>query len=165
MRADIVGRAAGDQALVRERDAVLAEALGLVERGIGSLQQVAQIAAVAGPARDAERERQPPAAEVDAREAALQAPADGARVRLRRLGQQQRELLAADAEDAVGRAHAAQQQRADLAQRVVARDVPARVVELLEVVDVGQHERETAPSARRPGLASSRGSCGGWRDP
>ena len=37
---------------------------------------------------------------------------------------------------------------ADLAQRVVSRHVPARVVDLLEVVDVGEHERE-ARRARR----------------
>ena len=36
-------RAARDQALVGERDAVLAEALGLVERRVGGLQQVAQV--------------------------------------------------------------------------------------------------------------------------
>ena len=141
-------RAASDQALVGERDAVLAEPLGLVQRGVGRLQQVAQIGAVARPARDPERERQPPAAQVDGREAALEAAADGARVGLRRLGEQQRELLAADPEHAVGRAHAAAQQHAHLAQRVVARDMAARVVELLEVVDVGEHERE-AGRARR----------------
>ncbi len=139
-------RAASDQALVGERDAVLAQPLGLVERGVGRLQQVAQIGSVARPARDPERERQPPAAQVDGREAALEAAADGARVGLRRLGEQQRELLAADPEHAVGRAHAAAQQHAHLAQGVVARDMAARVVELLEVVDVGEHERE----ARRP---------------
>ncbi len=141
------GRAAGDQALVGKRDAVLAEALGLVERRVGGLQQVTQVAAVAGPAGDAERQRQPPAAQVDAGEAALQAPADGARIGLRGLGQQQRELLAADAEDAVGRSHAPPQERTDVAQRIVAGHVPARVVELLEVVDVGQDEGE----ARRAG--------------
>ena len=143
------GRAARDQPLVGERDAVLAEALGLVQRGIGRLQQVAQIAAVAGPARDAERERQPPAAEVDGRQAPLQAPADGARIGLGGLRQQQRELLAADPEHAVGRAHAAPQQHADLPQRVVAGDMPARVVELLEVVDVGEHEREAGRARGR----------------
>ena len=144
-------RAAGDQALVGERDAVLAEALGLVQRGVGGLQEVAQIAAVAGPARDPERQRQPPAVHVDAGEAALEAPADRARVGLGRLGQEQRELLAADAEDAVCRAHAAPQEDAHLAQRVVARDMPARVVELLEVVDVGQHERESGrPRGHEP---------------
>ena len=136
------GRAAGDQALVRKRDAILAQALGLVERRVGGLQQVTQVAAVAGPAGDAERQRQPPAAQVDAGEAALQAPADGTRIGLRGLGQQQRELLAADAEDAVGRSHAPPQERADVAQRIVAGHVPARVVELLEVVDVGQDEGE-----------------------
>ena len=148
MRADHRRRAACDETLVGERDAVLAEPLGLVQRGVGGLQEVAQIAAVVGPAGDAERQRQPPAAQIDARQAPLQAAADRAGVGLRRLRQQQRELLAADAEDAVGRAHAPAQQRADLAQRVVSGHVPARVVELLEVVDVGQHERE-ARRARR----------------
>ena len=165
-------RAPGDQPLVGERDAILAEPLCLVERRVGSLRQVAQLGPVIRTARDAKRQGQLPAVEVGGREGALQAAADGARVGLRRRRQEHRKLLATEPIDAVGRAHASPQEPAGRAQRIVSRDVPARVVELFEVVDVGEHEREAtdglgvdqrlsglveAPVVREPGQRVGRG--------
>ena len=54
----------------------------------------------------------------------------------RATGEQHRELVAADARDGVGVAHALLQERRDLAQQVVARDVAAAVVDELEAVEV-----------------------------
>ena len=135
-------RAPRDEPLARHGDAILAEPLRLVERCVGRLHQRAQVAAVVRAARDAEAQRQAPVAEVERLERALQAAAHGARVRAARRGQEQRELLPADAEDGVARAHAAPEHARDRAQRIVTGDVAATVVQLLEVVDVGQHERE-----------------------
>ena len=134
--------AACHEALARHRDPVLAEPLRLVQRGIGRLHQRAEIGAVVGGARDAEAQGEPPAAEVERLECPLEAPADGARVRAARRRQQQRELLAAEPEHGVARTHAAAKDSGDRAQRVIARHVAAPVVQLLEVVEVGQHERE-----------------------
>ena len=50
--------------------------------------------------------------------------------------EQHRELVAADARDGVRIAHALLEQRRDLAQQVVAGDVPARVVDELESVEI-----------------------------
>ena len=50
--------------------------------------------------------------------------------------EQHRELVAADARDGVRIAHALLQQRRDLAQQVVAGDVPARVVDELEPIEI-----------------------------
>jgi hypothetical protein len=54
----------------------------------------------------------------------------------RAAGEQHRELVAADARDGVRIADALLQQRSDLAQQVVARDVAARVVDELEAVEI-----------------------------
>ena len=56
--------------------------------------------------------------------------------------QQHGELVAADAGHEVGAGHGGLQARADLAQQAVARGVAERVVELLEVVEVDQQQRE-----------------------
>ena len=54
----------------------------------------------------------------------------------RAAGEQHRELVAADARDGVGVAHALFEQRRDLAQQIVAGDVPARVVDELEAIEI-----------------------------
>src|SRR5688572_7227114 len=70
------------------------------------------------------------------------------RARSRRVREQQRELLAARARDDVAGARGMQQERAELTEHRVARDVPPRVVHALEVVDVDGEQRELAPDAR-----------------
>ena len=104
-------RAAGREALVGHRDAVLAEPLRLVQRRVGRREQVADRLAVLGERRDADGQGEPPAVQVDGGQRPLQAAADRARVRLRRRRQEQRELLAAEPEGAVVRPHAVGEQR------------------------------------------------------
>ena len=60
----------------------------------------------------------------------------------RRLGQDRDELLAAVSRDDVDLAHRVLEHRAELAQHAVAGEVARRVVDLLEVVDVEQQQRE-----------------------
>ena len=68
----------------------------------------------------------------------------------RAAGEQHRELVAADARDGVRIAHALLQQRRDLAQQVVAGDVPARVVDELESIEIEvAHDVADAFAARR----------------
>ena len=66
-------------------------------------------------------------------------------------GQQQRELVAAEARDQPGVAHRLLQARAELGQQPVAGVVAERVVELLEAVEVDHRDRErrvaVAPSS------------------
>ena len=60
------------------------------------------------------------------------------------------ELVAADPRDQVARAHAAGKTAADLDQQLVADLVAVAVVDLLEAVEVEQHQRERAPLALGP---------------
>ena len=135
-------RAPRHEPLARHRDPVLAEPLRLVQRRVGRLHQGAQIGAVLGRACNTEAQRQPPATEIERLQRALQAPADGAGVRPAGGRQEQRELLAADAEDGVAGAHATAQHVRNRTQRVIACDVAVPVVELLEVVEIGEDEGE-----------------------
>ena len=60
------------------------------------------------------------------------------------------ELLAAEARDqTAGRRGALREQTGDRAQRVVAVQVAARIVQLLEVIEIDQRERERRPGAAR----------------
>ncbi len=63
--------------------------------------------------------------------------------------EQHRELVAADARDGVRIAQALLQQRGDLAQQVVAGDVPARVVDELEPVEIEVADHVTDAFAAR----------------
>ena len=65
--------------------------------------------------------------------------------------QQDGELVAADAGHELGAGHAGLQARADLAQQPVAGLVAERVVELLEVVEVDQQQRELGLGGARGG--------------
>ena len=77
----------------------------------------------------------------------------------RRLRQQQQELLAAVAEGEVGRAHGAADEGPEVREHQVAGLVPVLVVELLEVVEVEQHQavagqlRGQRPSGGRSGCS------------
>ena len=128
-------------------DRVAAAALGLEQRGVGAAPQRARLAVLGRGGAEAD-------AGAHARQAALDLGAD-ARERdvglgLARVGEQQRELVAAEAERAVAGA-ALPQQRGELAQQAVAVLVAVAVVLELEVVDVEQRERHRRAVAR--GLA------------
>ena len=81
--------------------------------------------------------------------------------------QQQGELVTADPEWSVDRAQGARQQRAEAAQRLVAGGVAGAVVDLLELVEVDEHERRavrrSAARARSADRAppGRRGGCQG----
>jgi hypothetical protein len=70
-------------------------------------------------------------------------------VRERRLGEDDPELVAADAACDVGRAHGLPQSLGDGCQHRIAGEMPDPVVDRLEVVDVEDDEREVAVVARR----------------
>ena len=123
-----------------------AAGLGRVHGDVGALHQRLDVAAVLGEHRDADagahEQRQALEAErlLDrAGEAAgdLLGLLDGGAGR-----EQDGELVAADAGHELGVGHAGLQPRADLAQEPVAGLVAERVVELLEVVEVDQQQRE-----------------------
>ena len=65
------------------------------------------------------------------------------------VGHDDRELLAADPADGVGRAHGREEDRRDLREHVVARRVAVDVVDALEVVEVEHHERDRRLFGRR----------------
>ena len=77
--------------------------------------------------------------------------------------QQHGELVAADAGHELGAGDAGLQARADLAQQPVAGVVAERVVELLEVVEVDQQQRELGLDARGRRSWSRRGAANSLR--
>ena len=133
--------------LGRGDDGVAAAALGLEQGGVGAAPQRARLAVVG--ARGAEAD-----ARGDARQARLDRGADALErdvgVALVGVGEQQRELVAAEAERAVAGARIAQQV-GELAQQAITVLVAVAVVLELEVVDVEQRERDRRAVAR--GLA------------
>jgi hypothetical protein len=136
--------------------------LGRVHGDVGALHQRLDVAAVLGEHRD-------PDAGADEQRQALEAERlldragqlDGDLLGLldRRAGRQQdRELVAADAGDQLGAGDSGLQAGADLAQQPVTGLVAERVVELLEVVEVDQQQRELglALAGRGRGLLEAR---------
>ena len=110
------------------------------------------IVAVAGEHGDAEARSQPLEERLlGAVEAARDALDHRPHVRLVGLRQQQRELVAADPERQVGAADGAVQQAAEQRQSGIARLVAVPVVQLLEAVQVAQHQRERPVVAARAG--------------
>ena len=83
------------------------------------------------------------------------APPDplGDTARLFRCGaaEQDRELLAAEPADQVGLADLLAHLRGERPEHRVAGEVPVRVVDILEVIDIGEQYRERLPPAPRPG--------------
>ena len=65
------------------------------------------------------------------------------------VAQQHREFLAAPARDAVVRSHSGTQAASDLDEHAIARTMPEGVVDLLEVVEVEQHEAAVVPGLER----------------
>ena len=144
--------------------------LGRVHRDVGALHQRLDVAAVLGEHRDADagahEQRQALEAE-GLLDRAGEAAGDGLGLLDGGAGRQQDgELVAADAGHQVGAGHAGLQPRADLAQEPVTRLMAERVVELLEVVEVDQQQRELALGGARRRWSSPRGGRtggGGWR--
>ena len=145
-RADLLDRDDGDAVddLGGGHDGVAAAALGLEQRGVRAAPQRARLAVLG-------RDRAEPDAGRHARQAALDlGPDAGERdvgLGLVGVGEQEGELVAAEAEGAVAGAAVAQQ-RGELAQQAVAVLVAVAVVLELEVVDVEQRERDRRAVAR-----------------
>src|SRR6476646_6043355 len=127
--------------LAGERADVLAVALGPVERLVGLVLEILERTCVLRTGGDAARDRHAAVAEdLAPADRGAQALGREQRVELARFGQEQPELLAAEAGEAVDRANEPDHDLADLAQDVVARLVAERVVDRLEVVYVEQDE-------------------------
>ena len=133
-----------------EREAAAA-LLGRVHRDVGALDQHLDVVAVVGVAGDADRaahlERQPVDHERLAQRA-LEHLGDGQRVLgAHDLGQQDAELVAAEAGDGVGGAQRGLEPLGDLLEEHVAVVVAERVVDLLEVIEVHDHHGQAAVAA------------------
>ena len=142
-----------------EADRSAAVALGLVERGVGALEQVRHVVAVGG---EQSRRRCWPRSRTRGlrssngaleRRQHVVGDAAGRRAGVAvEVGEQEHELVAAVAGEQVGGAAAAGEARGDLAQQLVARGVAERVVDDLEVVEVDVEHRGgevVAAGARR----------------
>ena len=120
---------------------VLPVPLGPVQRGVGPLLQLLARARVLGTRGHTAGECDAPVRQHRAaRDRRAQALRDEQGVELLGLWEQQRELLAADAGQRVGRPQQSLPDSRDLAQHVVARGVAVAVVDRLEVVDVEERE-------------------------
>jgi hypothetical protein len=126
--------------------------LGLVERSIGRAEQRAGGRTVLreGGDTEAHRERHGLAAELRAHLGA-QPLGDGLGVGGRCRRQQQRELLAADPRNGVDRPRPAVEQARDAAEGLVAGGVSAAIIDLLEVVEVADHDRQRRGRTLRAG--------------
>ena len=120
--------------------------LGRVHGDVGALHQRLDVAAVLGEHRDADAGAHEQRQAVEAERLLDRAgQLDGDLLGLLDRGagrQQDGELVAADAGDQLGAGDAGLQAGADLAQQPVAGLVAERVVELLEVVEVDQQQRQ-----------------------
>ena len=142
-------------------DAVSAAALGLVEALVGALHEVGRVLDVLGPLghADGDRDRDLGALEPEGRalDRAPELLGEVNRALERDLGHDHRELLAAGPRGHVVAAHLVAHQRAELAEHRVAREVAEGVVDLLEVIDVEEDQREAARvAAGAGGLALER---------
>ena len=143
--------------------------LGGVHRDVRGAHERRRVGRVVGQARDADGrvDVQRQLAEHERRDEQAAHPAGQALGVGHRahVGQQDRELVAAEARDDVVVPQRAAQPLGDLLEQLVAAVVAERVVDVLEPVDVEQHEADA-----RAGLAAPRGSsgasarraCAGW---
>ena len=131
---------------LEEADRAGARFLGAIERGIGILHDVKWRVAVARRQHDADAGRADDLAALDLErfvEGRDEALGDLERIlRPCQIGHHQRELVAADACDMLGRAGAALQAACDLDQKFVAGRMAELVVDLLEAIEVEQKHRE-----------------------
>jgi len=138
-----VGRAIGGGRL-GQLDAVPALPLGHVQGRVGEALEPVQgvrVVRVAGHA-DGGRDRYVAAREGDLRDRRADPLGDLERRGHVGVGQHDRELLPAVAAREVPAPQRAAEHRADVRQDLIAHRVPALVVDLLEVVQVGQEQRE-----------------------
>ena len=140
-----------------EADRAAARALGLVERGVGALEDVGHLRAVVGEGGDADAGGDLELVALDherrlerGQEVVRDVVGGGAGVVVE-VGQQQHELVAAVAGEQVGRARAGRQARRDLAQQLVAGGVAERVVDELEAVEVDVEDGAGVAVAARAG--------------
>src|SRR6266480_694966 len=144
---------------IRSGDAVAAALLAAVERRVGDLQHPIRQPGLVGrdliEAAQAEARRHREALlggrerRVRDRGPELSGDVEGRLVR--RFRHDDRELLATDARHPVDpAAQSLLQPRAELLQDLIAGRVPERVVDVLEVIDVAQHQGQRARVARRP---------------
>ena len=134
-------------AIVRQAaDAVTAVALGLVQRGVGGVQKLVERLPLRGPMGQAGGQGHTLIAAAGGDIARRQLRADALQTfdRLTRIGarQDQQKLFATDAEHRIGAAQVAQQVLRDGLEHVVADQVPAFVVEFLEVIEVDQRQSQ-----------------------
>ena len=124
---------------LEDLDAVLARELRGVERDVGPALEIRRVASVIGERRHPRRGRRQRAASARLTER-LPHPIGHLGSRRGRPFDDERELLAPDAEDLVLGANDAHENAADRAQHLVAREVPFAIVDLLEVVEVEDDE-------------------------
>ena len=139
---------------VEDRDAALAAGLRRVHRDVGVAEQLVGVLVRVAPDRDADRSADHEVLAGDG-EGHLERLDDPARDGVRPaepvlVGQQQRELVAAESRGEVVAPDAALDPLRHRGQQPVARGVAERVVDDLEVVQVEEQHRQHA--ARRPGL-------------
>jgi hypothetical protein len=131
---------------LEEADRAGSGLLGAVERRVGVLHDVEGRVAVARCQHDADAGRARELAALDRErlgEGCDKALGDFERILgPRQVGHHQRELVAADARDVLGRAGAALQAACDLDQEFVAGGVAELVVDLLEAIEIEQQHRE-----------------------
>jgi hypothetical protein len=128
-------------------DAVAALALGGVEGAIGGVDEGARVDALVGAVgADAEADGDGHGS-VLVGDGSAEVVGEVSRDVFVHVGEEHAELFAAVAADEVGAAYVGLEGLADVRQDVVAGGVAVGVVDLLEVIDVGEHEREGAAAA------------------
>ena len=157
---------------VEDLHAVASELLGAVHRRVGVREQLGRCAlraAAAGRHADRERDRDLTSADLDR---PVQSGPDALHGREcgRSVGEvlaEHHELVAAEAADRVGVAHAARQAPGDLAQHLIAHLMAERVVDQLVVIDVHEHHSDRAATSRgrRDRLLGPRGEQRPVRQP
>ena len=146
-------RAVRGRVLLVHDDAIAAAVLGRVAGGVGGAHHLRHALEVRVDDHDADADaevedvRAPD--ELEARDGLEHVVRDLQRVVRAAVLQQDAELVAAEARDDVGRAHLRRQQLAELAQQLVAGDVPAGVVHHLEAVEVEETDGVRGPGGVR----------------
>ena len=126
-------------------DAVAPLVLGVIAASIGKAQYLVAIAAFRGnqhqPDADAHAERLVLPHETKLAHRLAHGVGDAHRLIRRARFEQRAEFVAAEPRQRVAAAHAREHDHRELAQQLVARAVPAGVVDRLEVVEVHEHQR------------------------
>jgi hypothetical protein len=141
---DRPGQGGGPAQLARAGAAGLGAApvLDRVEGEVGPVVQAVAVDPVHRIGRDAEGDGRPRG------QGRAQALGQRGRLRAAGVGDEDRELVAAQAPDGVRRAHDGAHRVDHPAQQLVAERVPVLVVDALEVVEVQEHDRHHGAAAR-----------------